>query len=139
MKQVLGVYCVQNVKFRPETRTLCAYGLEISSCSCTLSPQSRIFLEKLTVAELNNKCPASLWNQVLITMSTSTAISFCLQPAKSSPHVSLRSILIMSIHLHVDLPNSSLPSSFPVKFIHTLLNSSKRAAFPVNFIFLNII
>ena len=56
------------------------------------------------------------------------------------PHsTSWRSILILSIHLHLGLPSSLFPSGFPTKTLYAPLSSPIRATCPAHLILLNFI
>ena len=56
------------------------------------------------------------------------------------PHpISWRSILILTTHLHLDIPCGLLPSSFPTKTLYTPLSSPIRATCPAHHILLYFI
>ena len=60
--------------------------------------------------------------------SQASATCPCPGPAQSSPHpTSWRSILILSTHLRLGLPNGLFPSGFPTKTLYVPLSSPIRA------------
>ena len=108
-----------------------------------LTPWSRVLLEKLTGFAANQEIPHVLWNPKFITVLTS-ARHPSLSWAKSiqSPQplpTSSRSILILSSHLRLCLPNGLFPSGFPTKTLCKPLLSYIRATWPAHLIFLDFI
>ena len=80
---------------------------------------------------------------MFITVLTSARhLSLSLANSIQSPQplpTSWRSILILSSHLHLCLPNGLFPSGFPTKTLCTPLTSSTRATCPAHLILLNFI
>jgi hypothetical protein len=84
-----------------------------------LTPWSRVLLEKLTGFAASQEIPRIYGTRKFITVPTS-ARQLSLSWARSiqypqSPPTSWRSILILSFHLCLGLPNGLLPSGFPNK------------------------
>jgi hypothetical protein len=60
-------------------------------------------------------------------------------PSMTSHLISLRSVLILSSHLHVYLPSGFFPSGFHTKILHAFLFSLMRATFPAHLIMFDMI
>ena len=60
-----------------------------------------------------------------------------LHPVPTTPPTSWRSILILSSHLSLGLPNGLFPSGFPTRNLCTSLRSSIRATCPTHLILLD--
>ena len=88
-----------------------------------LTPWCRVLLEKLTRLQLVKKLPAFHGTRRFITALTSVrhlSLSWASPIQSIYPHTtSWRSILILSTHLRLGLPNGLLPSSFPTKILYT--------------------
>ena len=96
-----------------------------------LTPWYRVFLEKLTGLQLVKMFPAFHGTRRFITALTSVRqmyLSWASTIQSLYPHpTSWRSILILSTHLHLDLPSCLLLSGFPSKNQYTPLSSNIRA------------
>ena len=108
-----------------------------------LTPWCRVLLEKLTGLQLVKKLPAFHGTPRFITALTSVrhlSLSWASPIQSIYPHpTSWRSILILSIHLHLGLPSGLLPSGFPTKTLYTLLSSPICATCPAHLILLDFI
>ena len=107
-----------------------------------LTQWSRLLLDKLAGSQLVKKFPAFYGNRRFITSFTSVRHLFPLSCARSiqsipSHPTSWRSILILSSHLHLSLPNYLFISGFPTKTLYTLLLSPILATCTAHLIFLD--
>ena len=110
----VNVYCTSATVCQPN------YLLNYS-----LTPRCRVLLEQLTVLQLVKKFPAFHRTRRFITALTSVrhlSLSWAspIQPIYPHP-TSWRSVLILSTHLRLGLPNGLLPSGFPTKTLYTSL------------------
>ena len=89
----------------------------------TLTPWSRVFLEKLTGLQLVKKFPAFHETRTFITALTNVrhlSLSWVIPIQSTCPHPTFwRSILILSTHLRLGLPIGLLPSGFNTKTVYT--------------------
>ena len=108
-----------------------------------LTPWSRVLLEKLTGLQLVKKFPAFHGTRSFIIALTSVrhlSLSWASPIQSIYPHpTSWRSILILSTHPHLGLPNCLLPSGFPTKTLYTPLFSPIRDTCPAQLILLDFI
>jgi len=93
------------------------------SLTHSLTPWSRVLLEKLTGSQLVKKFPAFYGTRRIIIaftsarhLSLSSARSIQSMPAHPT---SLRPILILSSHLRLGLTSGLFPSGFPTKTLYT--------------------
>ena len=91
----------------------------------------------------SQEIPRILWNPRFITAFTSArhlSLSWAslIQSIPTHP-TSWRSILILSSHLRLGLPNGLFPSGFPTKTLYTPLHSPVRATCPAHLILLDFI
>ena len=95
-----------------------------------LTPWCRVLPEQLTDLQLVKKFPAFLGTRRFITALTSVrnlSLSWASPIQSIYPHpTSSRSILLLSTHLRLGLPNGLFPSGFPSKTLYTTLSSPAR-------------
>ena len=117
-----GVYANKN---SPNSVTI-----ESRTHTYLLTPWGRVLLEKLTGSAASPEIPRTLWNP-----KVHHRIHKCPPPVPilsqlhpvSTPPTSRRSILILTSHLRLGLPNGLFPSGFPTRTLCTPLPSPIRA------------
>ena len=97
--------------------------------SHSLTPWSRVLLEKLASLQLVKKFPAFYGTRRFLTAFTSArhlALSWASPIQFSYPNpTSWKSILILSSHLRLGLPSGLFPSGFPTSTLYTPLPTPK--------------
>ena len=132
--------CGANLQFGSLTQSVCLLSflhlLLLPHAHCLtyfLTPWSRD-LEKLTGFQLVKKLPGFHGTRRFITAFTSArhlSLSRVSSIQSIPPHLtSWRSILILSSHLRLGLPNCLLPSGFPTKNLYTPRLSHIRSTYP---------
>jgi hypothetical protein len=97
-----------------------------------LLPPRRRALEKLPVAQIVNKFLSFYGSRRFISVHKNpTLVHILTHEFTPSYPIYLRSILILSSNLRLRLPRRNLPSSFPIKILHTFLTSHVHTIHPI--------
>ena len=114
-----------------------------SDVDCILTARCRVLPEQLPGLQPVKKFPAFHGTRRFITALTSVrhlSLSWASPIQSIYPHpTSCRSILILSTHLRLGLPNGLFHSGFPTKTLYTTLSSPIRATWPAHLILLHFI
>jgi hypothetical protein len=104
---------------------------------------SWILLKKPPVAQLLKNFPTFYGTRRFITVYTRVlycSLSWAISIQSIPPHpISLRYILILSIHLGLSFPSGLFPYGFPTKILYAFLFFPIRASYPAHLIFLYFI
>jgi hypothetical protein len=106
-------------------------------------PCNKVLLEKLMVTQLVKTLSVFFRTRWFITVTTrarnwSLSWARCIQPIPYHP-ATLRSILILSLHLRLSLLYGLFRSGFPIKIFYAFLISPVPATYPIHPILLDLI
>jgi hypothetical protein len=122
---IYPIFCIsasQNYLAKCDVAVLNSWVLgSVLGSTCLLTPWSRALLEKLTDSTASQEIPHIFGTRKFITVFTSAhhlSLSWVnsIQSPQPSP-TSWRSILILSSHLRLGLPNYLFPSGFPTRTV----------------------
>ena len=110
-------------------------------CFYLLTPWSRVLLKKLTGSAASQEVPRLFGTRRFLTVPTSArhlSLSWAnsIQYPQLAP-TSWKSILILSSHLRLGLPNGLYPSGLPTRTLCTPLPTAIRATCPAHLILLD--
>ena len=107
---------------------------KITILTYLLTSWSRVLLDKLTGSAASQEIPRILWNPKVhyrIHKRRHLSLSWANSIHSPPPRISWRSILILSSHLRLGLPNGIFPSGFPTRTLCTPLHSPIRATIKI--------
>jgi len=124
----MTAYCCKHIFHYLLSLETSGYILIRRTLFISLTPWSRILLEKLIIAQLVMKSTAiyGTWRFITVFRRAHHLTLFWARWVQSKPShpVSLRSILILFSHLYICLLNGLFPSHFLTKILHAFLTSS---------------